>query len=227
MPRSTSHTVAALLLCATCELPVAASAATLDSYLPKSGTIEGHVMTFSIAPENQALAHKFREAVQSNMDWFKKAVTSNPAGTPLPYDPKMGITEAQYQQLLHMKSDAHQGAPIEVAVKRAADGTIGFAPKGEVGAALQGVSFPADEKTAATPFGPLTIFNEIHQKDVAAPIGIWNGAEWAQVAADGSDQPSVKIAFGKREDGSGVMYYQVAPYDGHKEQSLVVFYPLD
>ena len=51
--------------------------------------------------------------------------------------------------------------------------------------------------------------------------------EWAEVATTDA-KPNAKIAFGKREaDGSGVMYYQVSPYAGHKEQSIVVFYPLD
>ena len=51
--------------------------------------------------------------------------------------------------------------------------------------------------------------------------------EWAEVATTDA-KPNAKIAFGKREtDGSGVMYFQVSPYTGHKEQSIVVFYPLD
>ena len=89
------------------------------------------------------------------------------------------------------------------------------------------MTFPPDEAMAVTPFGKLAVFNAIHQKG-EAPWGAWNGAEWAQVSADDADQPSAKIAFGKRDaNGEGVMYYQVAPYKDHPEQSLVVFYKLD
>lgn len=209
-------------------LPFAARAAgPLDAYLPKSGTITGHVMTFSIAPEDQAISRQFRHAVQDNMDWFKKAVTSNKPGRPLPYDKHMGITEAQYEQLLHMKSEAKTGEPVKVEVKRASDGSVTLMPEGEASAVLKGISFPPDEKSAMTPVGTLSIFNDIHQKDAAAPIGKWNGAEWAEVAATDA-KPSAKIAFGKREeDGSGVMYYQISPFTDHKEQSIVVFYALD
>ena len=220
--------LAPLLAGAALILPVAAYAAgPLDAYLPKGGVITGHVMTFSIAPEDQAISRQFRHAVQDNMDWFKKAVTSNKPGQPLPYDRRMGVTEAQYQQLLHMKSDAKAGEAVKVEVEHAADGSVGLVPVGEAAAVLKGIHFPPDEKSAATPVGTLSIFNEIHQKDAAAPIGVWNGAEWAQVA-DTDAKPSAKVAFGRREaDGSGVMYYQVSPYGDHKEQSIVVFYALD
>ena len=81
---------------------------------------------------------------------------------------------------------------------------------------------------ADTPIGKLAIFNKIHQTDSNAPIGVWTGAEWAKVEENGADLPSAKIAFGKREpSGEGVMYYQVAAYKDHDEQSLVVFYKLD
>lgn len=209
-------------------LPLAAHAAgPLDAYLPKSRTITGHLMTFSIAPEDQAISRQFRHAVQDNMDWFKKAVTSNKPGQPLPYDRHMGVTEAQYQQLLHMRSEAKAGETVKVEVKLAADGSVGLVPEDEAAAALKDVHFSPDEKSAVTPVGTLSIFNAIHQKDAAAPIGMWDGVEWAEVA-DTDAKPSAKIAFGKRvADGSGVMYYQVSPYGEHKAQSIVVFYALD
>lgn len=223
-----SRLLTTLLAGTTLVLPIAAQAAgPLDAYLPKSGIISGHVVTFSVAPEDQAISQQFRHAVQDNMDWFKKAVTSNKPGQPLPYDRRMGITEAQYTQLMHMKSQVKTGAAVKVDVKRNADGGVSLVPEDEAAAALKGISFPPDEKSAVTPAGTLSIVNEIHQRDAAAPIGIWNGVEWAEVATTDA-KPSAKIAFGKREaDGSGVMYYQVSPYDDHKEQSIVVFYPLE
>lgn len=199
----------------------------LDAYLPKSGSISGHVVTFSVAPEDEAISRQFRHAVQDNMDWFKRAVQSNKPGQPLPYDRRMGITEAQYQQLLHMKPDAHQGEALKLGVDRGADGAVSFKPQDAAGQVFGKVHFPSGEKVAETPFGQLSIFNAIHQTDAHAPIGVWNGAEWAQVEPKDADKPSAKIAFGKRADGGGVLYYQVAPFAGHEEQSIVVFYDLD
>ena len=199
----------------------------LDAYLPKSGTLVGHVVTFAVAPGDAAISKQFRAAVQGNMDWFKKAVTSNKPGQPLPYDRHMGITEVQYERLLHMTPEFKEGAAVTVGVEKRADGTIGFTPRDAASQPLKDVTFPPDEEVAVTPFGKLSVFNEMHQKN-AAPWGAWNGAEWAQVMPDDAEQPSAKIAFGKREaDGQGVMYYQIAPYKDHEEQSLVVFYKLD
>lgn len=218
---------AAALMCAA--MPATAMAAgPLDPYLPKSGTIKGHVVVLEVAKDDQAISKQFQLAVQNNMDWFKHYVTNNKAGEPLPYNSKMGVTQAQYTQLLHMKAAVVEKAPIEITVRRGADGSIAFASSDPAAASLQGTSFPPDEKVAETPFGKLAIYNEIHQKDENAPFGVWNGVEWAKVAAEGSDQPSVKVAFGKREpSGQGLFYYQVAPTKEKPEQSLVVTYPLD
>jgi hypothetical protein len=200
----------------------------LDAYLPKSGTIQGHVMRLAVAPEDQAIDRQFRNAVANNMDWFKKYVTGNKSGQPLPYNPKMGVTPAQYEKLQHMKADFQPGEAVTIAVKKTADGGVTFASTDKAAAGLDTVTFPADEKAAVTPYGSLSIFNAIHQNDPNAPIGVWNGAEWAQVKPSDADEPSAKIAFGKRDpSGEGVMYYQVAPYKDHAQQSLVVFYKLD
>lgn len=216
-------------LCATFAFAAAARAdGPLDQYLPKSGVISGNVIDFAVAPEDQAISRQFRHSVQDNMDWFKKAVQSNTPGKPLPYDKHMGITEAQYQQLLHMKPDAHKGAAIKLTVERSPDGKISFKSDGTAGAAFDKISFPPGEKVAQTPFGDLSIFNQIHADDVNTPIGKWNGVEWAQVHPAYTDQPSAKVAFGKRADGQGIMYYQVAPYKGdHQEQSFVAYYDLN
>lgn len=199
----------------------------LSPYLPKSGTIVGHVVTFAIPDEDAAINARFRHAVQDNMDWFKKAVTSNKPGQPLPYDPHMGITEAEYHQLEHMKPVMKQGEAVTITVKKAADGGVTFDTADSDAESLKSVSFPPDEMVAKTPYGTLSIFNKIDQKDPDAPLGVWTGVEWAQVKARGSDEPSAKLAFGRQANGSGLMYYQVAAYPGHKEQSLVLTYKLD
>ena len=229
MSRRPLSLAAALALLALPALSATAFAGPLDAYLPKSGVIEGHVVTLGIPPEDQAIDKQFRSAVANNMEWFKRAVTASKAGAPLPYDKRMGITEAQYERLQHMKAEAETGAAVRIEVARAGDGTISFASKDSAAAGLDKVTFPASETAAATPYGKLDIFNPIHQDDANAPLGKWTGAEWARVANPHEDaDTSAKIAFGKREpSGEGVMYYQVAPYGDHKEQSLLVFYKLD
>lgn len=210
-------------------LPAAAHAAgPLEAYLPKSGMIKGHVVELEVAQEDQAISRQFQLAVQNNMDWFKHYVTSSKAGAPLPYNPRMGITEAQYTKLLHMRPAIKEKAPIEITVKHGADGSIGFSSSNPAAASLNNTHFTADEKVAETPFGALSTFNLIHQKDENAPFGVWNGAEWAKVAPEGSDQPSAKIAFGKMEpSGEGIFYYQVSATKEKPEQSLVVTYKID
>ena len=226
--RKVKSAVVALLALASISPVLAVPSGPLDPYLPKDGVIKGHVVTLRVAPEDQAISKQFQLAVQNNMDWFKHYVTANQAGVPLPYNPKMGVTEAQYQRLMHLKAEIQKQAPIDIIVRRGADGSLAFTSTDSAAASLQGTTFPPDEKIAETPYGKLTIFTPIHQKDANAPFGIWNGAEWTRVAEGGSEQPSVKIAFGKMEpSGEGLFYYQVAATMDKPEQSLIVVYPLD
>ena len=118
-------TLAALVL----TLPsVAKAEGNLDAYLPKSGKIEGHVMQLGVAPEDQAIDRQFRVAVQNNMEWFKKYVTSQKANGPVPYDKRMGVTEAQYDKLQHMKADFRPGDPIEITFRPSLDATAAPQP---------------------------------------------------------------------------------------------------
>ena len=205
---------------------VAHAAGPLDPYLPKSNKIEGHLVTLEIDPKDQAISQRFRHAVQGNMDWFQKAVRSNKPGEPLPYDTRMGITEAEYQQLEHMKPLMKEGAAVSITVEHKADGSIAFKPTDAGAAALKDVQVSADQKTVDTPYGKLAIFNVI--KQVNSPFGAWNGVEWAKVELASAETPSAKLGFGRRdENGQGIMYYQVAPYKDKSEQSLVVSYKLD
>jgi len=200
----------------------------LDAYLPKSGVLAGHIVELRVAEEDQAISRRFQLAVQNNMDWFKHYVTANKAGEPLPYNPHMGVTKAQYDQLLRMRADVVEKAPITLAVRRGADGSIAFAASDPAAEALKGTTIPAGETSIDTPYGPLTIVTPIHQKAANAPFGVWDGVEWARVASEGSDQPSAKIAFGRRSpSGEGLFYFQVAATKDKPEQSLVVTYRLD
>ncbi len=225
-------TAAAVRLCAT--LLGAASLAMparaegpLDAFLPKDGTITGHVVTFEVAASDRDISARFRRAVQGDMEWFKKAVRSNAPGQPLPYNEHMGITKEEYERLEHMTPAVKQGEMVSIAVARDGDGTLRLKPIGTGAAALDGISFPPGEKTALTPVGSLSIFNAIHQADPTQPLGVFEGAEWAQVEPADAEKPSAKLAFGRRTaDGGGLLYYQVAPYKDHEERSLVVFYAL-
>ena len=200
----------------------------LDAYLPRSNVIEGRVVTLEVAPEDQAIDRQFRNAVANNMDWFRRAITGNTSGQPLPWNPRMGITKAQYAELQRMKADFHPGAAVTIKVLRGKDGTVSFSSAEPAAAGLDKVTFPSAETAAETPYGKLDIFNRIRQDDPRAPLGTWTGAEWAHVAPENAATPSAKIAFGRREpSGEGVMYYQVAPDGDHKEQSLVIFYKLN
>jgi hypothetical protein len=200
----------------------------LDAYIPKSGVLAGHVVELRVAQEDQVISRQFQLAVQNNMEWFKHYVTANKAGEPLPYNSHMGVTKAQYDQLLRMRAEIVEKAPITLTLRRAADGGIALVSSDPAAEALKGTTIPADEKAVDTPVGPLGIVTPIHQKDPNAPFGVWDGVEWARVASDGSDQPSAKIAFGKRSpSGEGLFYYQVAPTKDRPEQSLVVTYKLD
>jgi hypothetical protein len=80
---------ALLFLCA--GLFDVARAEALTPYLPKSGILQGQVMEL-VAPADIALiAKKLEDAARRDPVWFTEQVKKTPQGSPMVYDPRMGL----------------------------------------------------------------------------------------------------------------------------------------
>jgi hypothetical protein len=211
--------IPAMLLCIGVCAP--ASAQLLDPYLPKGGVIAGQVMELGASTEHARIAEKMQRAIQQDTAWFKSYVIKAKPGEPLAYHAKLGITEGEYDILLHAKMSLIDKGRASIKVTANTQGNLEFAAEG-LAAALNGVKLPPGQKSAETPYGSLAAFSEISQDDAQSATGRWKGVQWKK-----EDVPAVTLAMGRRESGDGILYYNVTPAANNPGQTLIVIYRLD
>jgi hypothetical protein len=209
----------ALLLCIGLCGPV--SAQPLDPYLPKSGIIAGQAMELAASAEHARIAEKMQRAIQRDTAWFKSYVIRAKPGEPLAYHAKLGITEAEYDLLLHAKMSLIDKGPVSIKLATDTQGNLEFSTDG-LAAALNGVKLPQEQKSAETPYGHLAVFSEVSQDDARSATGRWKGVQWKKEGV-----PEVTLAIGRRQSGDGILYYNVTPAAKNPGQTLIVIYRLD
>jgi hypothetical protein len=200
-----------------------AHAEILDPYLPKSGVIVGHVMEIAALPEDERIAAKFKQAIEKDAAWFQSYVAKVKNGEPLPYHPRLGITKAEYDRLLHAKSGLSDRGAVSIKVKTDAQGNLGFSADDKA-SALNEVRLPRGQQYVETPFGNLTTLTDVSQVDAESPTGRWKGVQWKKQDAAGL---AVTLAIGRRvPTGDGILYLNVAKAN-LEQQTLIVIYRMD
>jgi hypothetical protein len=216
--------IVSALLCLCAGFFDVARAEALTPYLPKSGILQGQVMEL-VAPDDIAqIAKKLEDAARRDPVWFTEQVKKAPKGTPLVYDPRMGVTAEEYVrfgQAKHLMTMRPSGA-VTIKIATDAKGKTQFAADGRA-KALNGISLPPDQAYVDTPFGQLSTVSRISQEDPKSPAGRWSGVEWKKSEIGG---PVVALAVGRREEtGEGIIYYRVTSVAGVAE--LIILYKMD
>jgi len=97
--------IAASLIAAACLLAApssggaadaAAAAAQLKTYLPSSGSFAAEYVVLERDPNFDAYAQRFRAAQEANREWFADYRAKHAGEKEWPYDPKFGVSEADY-----------------------------------------------------------------------------------------------------------------------------------
>lgn len=66
-----------------------------------TGTVQASIMDSVLQhPRQIELTQKFQQAVKENYNWFLDFIKTVPEGAPLPYHPKLGLTQPEYTELM-------------------------------------------------------------------------------------------------------------------------------
>ncbi len=93
-------TLAMALVAACGSSPSSAPSSDPNVALVPKGAVPVDTMQVPVSPQMQALADKFQAAIAKDQAWWVDYVAKTPAGEPLPYDKRMGLTEAEYKEFL-------------------------------------------------------------------------------------------------------------------------------
>jgi hypothetical protein len=219
--------VAVLLTAAPSLTPAAAQYASNGEVAPRTadvrallpvGEIKVDIMEPTAPPRLVELKQKLEQAVRRDTVFFAEYLRRgkpDPNG-PLPYHPKMGITEEEYQELLTLPNEEGMRKVGEATlVVREENGHLLLAA-GDPLPAVREVDIDLDRDLVRTSLGELTERSEVEPSFVTQSVtGPWSGVQWKMANAVAA---LVTFGLGRLEDsGRGILYYEMRYVDdtGH------------
>ena len=176
------------------------------------GTVPVAVMDLIASPRVQELMQRFQTAVRSDPAWLLEYAKANDRpGEPLPYHPKMGVSEAEYKEMLSL-SEEMRLAPVakaELIVRAEPNGRFTL-DGGHALPELTGISIDMEKNRVETPFGVTTTTSQIKPSSEQKATGPWSGVSWKRedLNMDMMTGTVVKFSIGRlQESGQGILYY--------------------
>lgn len=183
----------------------------IRSWLPQ-GTVQVTILALVSPPRLQQLTGRFQAAVQDEPEWWLDYVRANAQpGEPLPHHPKMGVSEAEYEELLTLTEQVRL-APVseaELTVRWEESGVAVFDGGVDL-PELTGIEIDLDRHVVRTPFGVTTTSSRIQASEGQRATGPWSGVSWKREEMDDSASNGTLINFNLgrlQESGRGILYY--------------------
>jgi len=200
-------------------------------YIPR-GSVTVDVMHLVAPPRLTTLSETFQKSVQSHGDWFRQYMNMTPPGAPLPYHPNMGLSEAEYKEMLQLTDTLNlvSGAKATLQVKKGRGGVLEL-DGGKDLPELTGITIDLKYDEVTTPFGVATDRDSIIATSEQSATGPWNGVSWSggQLNADKTEGFSIQFNVGRFVNGGrGILYYDAKKVTGTdvKKASRVLTYDL-
>jgi hypothetical protein len=129
-----------------------------------------------------------------------KAITSKP-GQPMPYDPKLGLSRAEYDEFLRLSQEVRFGKVSEAVLTISSDnaGTLTLQFPGANNS--DGiVKLNLNDLSVVTPFGTVAKPTEVTAGQNVGATGRWNGYVWRSGASSLITGKSVRLYVGQIEE---------------------------
>jgi hypothetical protein len=170
-----------------------------------AGSLPVAVMEVVGPPRLNELSGRIAAALRSDPSWWNEVVGRTPAGQPLPYDPRMGVSRAEYDEFLMLgdQRTLQKRSDAIVQVIERNNGALEL-DGGDALRDLTGVVIDLKNDRVQTPFGVATERTTLNPSK--SVFGAWNGVQWS-LRAPGT---SVKFAVGVlRPSDRGILFYEV------------------
>ncbi len=159
------------------------------------------------------IAAKMREGASKNRAWFMDAIKRSPG--PIPYDARMGITEAEYKRFKESDKEVRIG-PIgkgRLRFELAEDSKkITIVNMKDV-PQLDGMIIDIEKKQVQTKWATLIEQEHTRNDEVNSPTGPWHAFGWKFEggSVDAADFKTLRLSVGKHKNSKrSVIYLRVA-----------------
>jgi len=178
----------------------------------RAGRYKVDVMEPSAPPRAAELLARLQQSARENPDWWQEQMKKVKPGEPIPYDPRIGLSQTEYADFLAMSRQMkmQKQGEGEITVTSKGEGVY-VLDGGEKLADLTGIEIDAVRREARTPFGVAREQLAFNASNDSA-LGAWTGVEWKLTGSNPSTRTgaNVKLAVGKLHPSErAVLYYNV------------------
>lgn len=191
--------------------------------LPMDKPVSARVMQVGIPPAAVKLTERFKAALASKPEWASAYVAKyKDARGGLPYHENMGLSKAEYAELIRSTRQAQlfQTGTVELSALRQPDDSIMLRTKPHM-AGIDGIVIDGAGQAVTTRFARMTEVKAIDNANPDSPTGRWAGTQWRHEATAADRMLSVKFALGKRTaQGDGMLYFDLKDVGGGKNEAF-------
>jgi hypothetical protein len=192
-----------------------------------NGQITVDVMTLVPSPRFDELTERIMEAISRDPEWWHERAKKSKGDEPIPYDPRLGISEAEHQEFVALsKMLTAQKSEEAVLNVTTADNERFFLDGGTTLRQLSGVEIDLPNGLVRTPFGVLKSQGGVQTENDHA-LGTWDRVEWKLESTDPTTGASLSanLSVGRmRQSGRFVLQYDVRETRG--DEATRTFYLL-
>ncbi len=182
-------------------------------------------------PEIDKYVAKVEAAAQKDPKWFREFSGSAKPGLPLPYDTRLGLTQAEYAEYLELwnKRQFKSMQDVMLLLRQTSGDTWSLTSTGEA-SLLSTLRYSATPDSFRSPNGELKRLEDI-KADSTSILGEWTGMEWKFEEETGLGKTKENFALGQFADKKfGLIVYraQELSSEGKRvlDKSLVIRFPL-
>ncbi len=200
--------------------------------LEENTPVKGNIGVVVPPSEIDKYVAKVETAARKDPKWFREFTsTAKQAGTPLPYDEKLGLTKQEYEEYLALwaKRDFKPLEEVVLMLRQSAGNTWTISATGPA-ASFTTLRYSPKDDVFRSPNGDLKRMDDI-KADKDSILGEWSGMEWRFEEETVLGKTRENIALGKfAEKKFGLIVYraQELSSEGTKllDKSIVVRFPI-
>jgi hypothetical protein len=206
-----------------------AASSAAGQYIPV-GSIAADVMEYGQSPRVAKLNKRKQDAILKDPLWWREHMQKQKPGETITYDPRMGISQAEYDELKALSG--------KTTIRKKSDATIQVTRRGEVYVLdggeslpdLTGIEIDLKQDQVRTPFGVTGKSGTLTMPDTT-PVGFWTGVRWSLGSAGEEGGKKVSLSLGRlKASGRGIFIYYVlnpdAPPEEKKRVNIMLTYDL-
>ena len=145
-------------------------------YIPTNKVLKAKLMALTSSKEMALISRKLQQAISKDPEWFKEYMNQLKPGEKMPYDVKMGITQAEYEMIQNPNAITLKENGTFKLEFRWKEKNKSIIIKTEPTSPIDGIIIKKGEVT--TPFGVLRAIKQIKNTNKNSPTGPWSGIDW-------------------------------------------------